>query len=140
VQDRTAKLLSRLHVAAHRTTRGRLGSRLVDNDMLLLHTVGRHTRRHHTVPLLYLRADGGLVVFASWGGRDTHPHWYLNLVAAGGAEVTVGPRRFGVTSRVAEGDEHHRLWGRAVAAYAPYATYQERTERVIPVVVLEPVL
>ena len=80
MRDRTAKNLSTLHTLLFRATTGRIGRRLVDNDMLLLSTNGRITGRTHTVPLLYLRNADDLVVIASWGGRDQHPEWYLNLL------------------------------------------------------------
>ena len=68
MRDGTAKFLSRIHTGLYRMTSGVVGRRLVDNDMLLLTTIGRRTGKAHTVPLLYLSDDGRLVVFASWGG------------------------------------------------------------------------
>ena len=77
LRDSTAKecvpRLSRLHTLFYRATGGRVGRRLVDNDMLLLTTTGRRTGKPHTVPLLYLRDDAAFVVFASWGGRPFIP-------------------------------------------------------------------
>lgn len=138
MRDGTAKWLSRLHTGVYRSTGGRLGRRLVDNDMLLLTTIGRSTGSPHTVPLLYLCDGERLVVFASWGGRDTDPEWYLNLVADPSAEVQVNGTRHGVIARAAEGDEGERWWVAAQRAYDGYTVYQSRTERQIPVVVLEP--
>lgn len=137
MRDVTAKRLSRLHSAIYRTTGGVIGRRLVDNDMLLLTTTGRLTGRLHTVPLLYLR-DGEIpVVFASWGGRDDHPEWYLNLVADPVVTVQIDGRRSTAHARTATGDERDRWWTAAQRAYAGYTTYQSRTEREIPVVKLE---
>ena len=79
--DLSAKWLSTIHTALYRTTGGKIGRRLVKNDMLLLTTTGRRSGQPHTVPLLYLKDGDRLVVIASWGGRDYPPHWYLNLVA-----------------------------------------------------------
>lgn len=138
MRDRTAKILSRIHAAMYRLTSGVVGRRLVDNDMLLLTTTGRHTGRPHTVPLLYLREGDRYVVFASWGGRDQHPEWYLNLVAEPHAVVQVQGRRQQVAATTAEGDERERWWARAESAYDGYATYQARTDRRIPVVFLDP--
>lgn len=133
----TVRRLSRLHAALYRATAGLIGRRLVGNDMLLLTTTRRATGGRHTVPLLYLRHEGGFVVFASYGGRHGHPAWYHNLVARPEAEVRVGRQPIPVTARTAEGEERAALWERAVAAYAGYREYQTRTSREIPVVVLE---
>ena len=137
MRDGTARRLSRLHTVLYRTTRGRVGRRLVANDMLLLTTLGRITGDPHTVPLLYLRDGDRLVVFASWGGRDEHPEWYLNLVAHADTEVQVDGDRLRMTARSAEGDERARWWDAAQRAYDGYTTYQSRTDRQIPVVILE---
>jgi deazaflavin-dependent oxidoreductase (nitroreductase family) len=106
--------------------------------MLLLTTTGRLTGKAHTVPLLYLVDDDRFVVFASWGGRKSHPEWYLNLVADPRAIVQVRSRRQPVTAITAEAGERDRLWARAEAAYSGYAEYQTRTSREIPVVLLLP--
>jgi deazaflavin-dependent oxidoreductase (nitroreductase family) len=134
----TVRRLSRLHSALYRATSGRIGRRLAGNDMLLLTTTRRSTGGPHTVPLLYLRHEGGFVVFASYGGRDGHPSWYRNLVARPKAEVHVERRRIVVTARTTGGEEREALWERAVTAYGGYRGYQARTAREIPVVVLEP--
>lgn len=131
------KAVSALHRAAYRSTRGRLGRRLADHPILLLTTTGRRSGHPHTVPLLYLREGNDLVVIASFGGHDRHPAWYLNLQSEPRAVAQVDGERFTVTARDAAPEERARLWARAVAEYAGYAEYQRRTERLIPVVVLE---
>lgn len=138
MRDGTARLLSRLHTGLYRVTSGMVGRRLVDNDMLLLTTTGRRTGAAHTVPLLYLEDNDRYVVFASWGGRDRHPEWYLNLLADPRGVVQVRGRRLPVIATTAAAGERERLWVRAEAAYSGYAKYQTRTEREIPVVILEP--
>ncbi len=138
MRDGTAKRLSWLHTGLYRGTRGRIGRRLVDNDMLLLTTTGRVTGSPHTVPLLYLSDDPHYVVFASWGGRPHHPEWYLNLVDAPEAVVQVDATRVPVMARTTAGAERERWWAAAETAYDGYAVYQSRTDRQIPVVMLEP--
>ena len=138
MRDGTAKLLSHLHTAAYRLSSGRIGRRLVDNDVLLLTTTGRHSGRSHTVPLLFLQDGARFIVFASWGGRDDHPEWYLNLVAHPNATVQVRGERHPVVARTAEPGERERWWQAAVAAYRGYAVYENRTDREIPVVFLDP--
>jgi len=138
MQDRTAKHLSTLHRVLYRTTRGIVGRRLVDNDICLLTTTGRRTGRQHTVPLLYLRDKDRIVVIASWGGRDQHPEWYLNLLARPTASVQVLGGRWPVRARTADAEQRATWWPQVLEAYDGYAEYESRTEREIPVVFLDP--
>lgn len=139
MRDGNVKRLSRLHTILFRVTRGLVGRRLVDNDMLLLTTRGRHSGTKHTVPLLYLRDGDSFVVIASYGGRPRHPEWYLNLVADPDVVVNLPGRRLRARARTASGAERAEWWPRVVAAYDGYAVYQSRTDRVIPLVLLEPI-
>ena len=138
MQDLTAKRLSTLHTRIFRMTRGRIGRRLVKNDMLLLTTKGRTTGNKHTVPLLYLKDGDDLVVFASWGGRDDHPEWYKNLTAEPRVGIQINGIRIAASATTADGDRRSRLWAQALAAYDGYGVYQDRTEREIPVVIVTP--
>lgn len=138
MRDSHVKWLSTLHTATYRATRGRVGRRLVDNDMLLLTTTGQTTGTHHTIPLLYLTDGDDVIVIASYGGRTKHPQWYRNLVST--PEVTVQILDRIITLGAVTMDEHERglWWPRIVAAYSDYAVYQSRTNRRIPVVRLIP--
>jgi deazaflavin-dependent oxidoreductase (nitroreductase family) len=138
MRDVTARRLSRLHRGIYRLTRGRVGKRLVRNDMLLLTTTGARSGKPHTVPLLYLRDGDTLVVIASWGGRPYHPDWYHNLLAHPVATVRVRSRTWDVRARTAGAEERDVWWPRVLAAYHGYREYQSHTDRVIPVVFLEP--
>ena len=138
MRDPTAKRMSSWHRALYRITGGVIGRRLVANDMLLLTTRGRATGNEHTVPLLYLRDGECLVVVASYGGRDRHPEWYLNLVTEPSVTAQIGRKRKSFRARTAGDDERERWWPRVVAAYSDYAVYQGRTERQIPLIMLEP--
>jgi F420H(2)-dependent quinone reductase len=133
----TIKALSAFHAALYRVTGGRLGRRLAGHDILLLTTTGRVSGRPHTVPLLYLGYGEAWVLIASFAGHDHHPAWYRNLQANPRATIQVAGRRLTVTARDAGPQERDRLWAQAVAENPGYAGYQERTERVIPVVVLQ---
>ena len=106
--------------------------------MLLLTTHGRVTGQPHTVPLLYLREGETFLVIASYGGRDRHPEWYLNLLANPSVIARVGNREVVLTARTASPEERDVWWPKVVAAYGDYAVYQKRTDREIPVVALEP--
>lgn len=138
MRDGQVRRLSRLHRGLYRLTGGRVGSRLVDNDMLLLTTTGRQSGRRHTVPLLFLREGDVLVVIASYGGRDRHPAWYLNLVAEPNVEIQMSRLRLRARARTADPEERASWWPRVVDAYGDYAVYQTRTDREIPVVLLDP--
>lgn len=106
--------------------------------MLLLTTTGRYSGRPHTVPLLYLTDSDRYVVIASYGGRDRHPEWYLNLVEQPAVAVRTPGSSQAMRARTALPAERNRWWPDVVAAYDGYDTYQSRTEREIPVVFLEP--
>jgi len=134
MRDGTAKRLSAVHKQLFRATGGRVGRRLLDNDMLLLTTSGRRTGREHTVPLLYLPDAGNVVVIASWGGRDYPPDWYVNVVAEPRVRVQIQSERWTGTATEIKEPERSEWWQQAVAAYDGYHEYQTRTERVIPVI------
>jgi deazaflavin-dependent oxidoreductase (nitroreductase family) len=138
MRDVTARRLSRLHAIVYRLTGGRIGRRLVRNDMLLLTTRGAKTGRGHTVPLLYLRDGQTLAVIASWGGRPNNPQWFSNLIADPDAVVQVRSERWAVRARTATLEEREQWWPRVLAAYDGYRIYQSHTDRVIPVVLLTP--
>jgi len=139
LNDLNAKLLSRLHTTLYRLTNGRIGRRLVDNDMLLLTTTGRTTGKEHTVPLLYLRDGDRLVVIASYGGRPDHPEWYRNLLTDPRATVQILGDTRTVRATTMTVEERTAWWPRIVDAYNDYALYQSRTNREIPVVWLDAV-
>ena len=136
MRDRTAKHLSTLHRLLYAATRGRIGRRLVNNDMLLLSTIGRNTGETHTVPLLYLKDGDDIVVIASWGGRDNHPEWYLNLRANPRVSVQIDGRQKPAIAATADRQRRARLWPAVLAAYDGYSQYQSKTDREIPVVIL----
>jgi len=138
MNDASVKLLSRFHTGIYRLTRGRIGRRLVDNDMLLLTTTGRRSGKSHTVPLLYLTDGEDLVVIASYGGRPQHPEWYRNLAAVPLATVQILDATINVVATTMTATERDEWWPRIVLAYSDYAVYQSRTDRHIPVVRLRP--
>lgn len=137
MRDATVKVMSSLHTLLYQATSGRIGRRLVNNDMLLLTTTGRTTGNEHTVPLLYLRDGDRLVVTASYGGRPSHPEWYRNLLANPAAVVQILGERHRVRASTMTDDERSEWWSRVVAAYSDYAVYQSRTDREIPIVWLD---
>jgi deazaflavin-dependent oxidoreductase (nitroreductase family) len=139
--DRSWPVLRRLmggHTLLYRATGGVIGHRIPGvGPHLLLEHVGAKSGQRRTSPLLYAKDGDDLVIIASKGGNPKHPAWYHNLRANPDTEVQIGSERRRVHARVAEGEERERLWKKAVAQYGGYAGYQKRTDRKIPVVVLE---
>jgi len=106
---------------------------------LLLTTVGRKSGRVLTLPLIFGRFGPNYVVVASKGGAPTHPAWYLNLQANPEVRVQVKAQKFTARAHTANPEERAALWPMMVQLYQPYAKYQTKTDRQIPVVVLQPV-
>jgi deazaflavin-dependent oxidoreductase (nitroreductase family) len=105
---------------------------------LLLTTTGRKSGQLRRSALIYGRDGGNYLVVASQGGAPTHPSWYLNLSAYPEVEVQVGPETLRARARTAAGDERPALWDRMSEIWPAYREYQTKTEREIPVVILEP--
>jgi deazaflavin-dependent oxidoreductase (nitroreductase family) len=104
-----------------------------------LETTGRKTGQRRTTMLTApVWDDGKVVLVASKGGYDKHPVWYLNLQAQPQVTITMLGRTRDMVARTASADEKAELWPQIVSAYKGYAGYQKRTDRDIPVVILEP--
>jgi deazaflavin-dependent oxidoreductase (nitroreductase family) len=140
--DRTWPLLRRLmriHTIAYRATGGVIGHRLLGwRQMLLLDHIGAKSQVKRTTPLLYAIDGQNVVIVASKGGYPQNPAWYHNLLAHPDTTVQIRAERRPVHARVATAEERERLWPLAVAVYRSYESYQQRTGREIPLVVLEP--
>lgn len=144
----TAKIIkygARAQVKVFRLTNGRIGSKWRIGagfrkpvPTLLLDHVGRTSGSAYTTPLLYLVDGADLVVVGSQGGLPKNPQWVANLVAHPDTTVHLRKDRRAVRARIADPDERVVLWPRLVSLYADFATYQATTDRVIPIVVLEP--
>jgi deazaflavin-dependent oxidoreductase (nitroreductase family) len=132
------KVVSGVHSALYRASRGRIAGRIGKLDVLLLTTTGRRTGKARTVPLLYTGTGGSYAVVASKGGADLDPAWCVNLRASPAALVDLGGKRIRVEARETEGDERERLWRQMADGYQGYDNYKQKTSRQIPVFVLEP--
>jgi deazaflavin-dependent oxidoreductase (nitroreductase family) len=130
--------LFRAHRFAYRVSGGRVGHHIGKLRCLMLTTTGARTGRRRETSLLYGRDGDRYILVASKGGSPRHPAWFLNLRAHPDAEVMVGQKRFRVRASVAAGAERTRLWRLMVGEYRGYETYQARTSREIPVVILTP--
>jgi deazaflavin-dependent oxidoreductase (nitroreductase family) len=98
---------------------------------------GRKSKKSYVKPLIYGNVGGEIVVVASKGGADTHPEWYLNIVASQTIGVQIATQAFEATWREAEGEERHDVWEYMCHLYPPYVAYQQSTSRHIPVVLLQ---
>jgi F420H(2)-dependent quinone reductase len=132
--------LGSAHTFLYRRTGGRLGARVPGGRgrMLLLDHVGAKSRTLRTAPLLYVPDGDDLVLVASKGGFPKNPAWFHNLRANPVTYVQVGDERRRVRARVATPQERARLWDLAVAVWPGYEDYRARTERQIPLVILQP--
>jgi proline iminopeptidase len=106
---------------------------------LLLTTTGRKSGGKFIFPLFYGTHGGSYFVIASKGGAPEHPGWYRNILANPDVEVQVGTKKMSARARTTAGEERLRLWKKALEFWPPYSDYQLKTEREIPVVVLDPV-
>jgi len=104
---------------------------------LLLTTTGRKSGDKFIFPLFYGETGSNFFVIASKGGAPAHPQWYRNIEANPEVEVQVGTDKFKARARTATGEERSRLWQESLKFWPPYADYQQKTEREIPVVVLD---
>jgi F420H(2)-dependent quinone reductase len=140
--DRSWPFLRRVmagHTALYRASGGLIGHRVPGAPPTLLLThVGAKSGQKRVSPLSYTKGEGDdLVLVASKGGHPKNPAWFHNLKANPDTEVQVGRERRAVHARVATPEERERLWPRVVDNYGGYAQYQKRTERQIPLVILE---
>jgi F420H(2)-dependent quinone reductase len=140
--DRNWPLLRRLmggHATIYRASHGLIGHRFPGQpSVLLLDHVGAKSGTHRTSPLVYGEDGQDLILVASKGGYPKNPAWYHNLLAHPDTTVQVGSRRRDVHAHVATAEERPRLWKLMLGVYGGYDDYQRRTEREIPLVVLEP--
>jgi deazaflavin-dependent oxidoreductase (nitroreductase family) len=126
----------REQVAEYEASGGARANTLLDTGLpvILLTTRGRTSGKLRKSPLMRVEHDGQYALVASKGGAPQHPVWYLNLVAdPRAATIQDGPEPFDAEVRELEGTEREDWWARAVEAYPPYAEYQLKTERLIPV-------
>ncbi|MFJ6632349.1 nitroreductase family deazaflavin-dependent oxidoreductase [Streptomyces sp. NPDC091376] len=129
----------REQVELYESSGGTEGTTLMDTGLpvIVLTTRGAKSGKIRKSPLMRVEHEGRYAVVASKGGMPSHPVWYFNIKADPHVELQDGPVRQDMTAREVTGDEKAAWWERAVAAYPPYAEYQEKTDRVIPVFVLE---
>jgi len=126
-------------VDLYESSGGTRGTTLRGMPVIVLTTLGAKSGKIRKAPLMRVEHDGRYAAVASLGGSPKNPVWYANVLAHPLVEVQDGPVRQDMVARELTGDEKAIWWERAVAAYPPYADYQVKTDRVIPVFLLEPV-
>jgi deazaflavin-dependent oxidoreductase (nitroreductase family) len=126
------------HVRRYVETDGQVGYLWREGAPILILTVsGRKSGKEYSTPLIFGEDGDSYVIVGSQGGRPQHPDWYLNLAENPDVRVQVKADKFRARARTAEGEERDRLWKRMNKIWPHYDEYQTKTERVIPVVVLE---
>ncbi|GAB2783143.1 nitroreductase family deazaflavin-dependent oxidoreductase [Streptomyces chlorus] len=125
-------------VELYESSGGTEGTSLQDRPVVLLTTRGARSGKLRKTPVMRIEHEGRYAVVASLGGAPRHPVWYHNLKADPQVELRDEQVVRDMTARELTGEEKAKWWERAVAAFPPYAEYQEKTDRVIPVFVLEP--
>ncbi len=139
-KDFAAKyLMNGLHKAILKLSGGRVLGTTFGMPVVRLTTTGRKSGEPRTTMLTSpVHDDEKVVLVASYGGDDRHPNWYLNLTANPEVEITMQGTTRSMRARVASAEEKQELWPAITKAYKGYAAYQKRTDRDIPVVILEP--
>lgn len=138
LKDVGARAVTSAHATVFRLTDGRLGGKLFGMPTLMLTTTGRKSGKLRTTMLTTpLHDDDTIVLVASYVGDSRNPTWFLNLRDNPDVEVVLGGRRRRMTARVASAEEKAVLWPQVTSVYKGYGAYQRRTERDIPVVILE---
>ena len=129
---------SRKQIDAYEATDGKKGGDLRGRPVIILTSVGAKTGKLRKTPLMRVEHEGSYAVVASLGGAPKHPVWYFNLKENPHVELQDGATKRDYMAREVTGDEKALWWDRAVATWPDYARYQKKTDRQIPVFVLEP--
>ena len=130
-------LMGQEHVRRYQETGGEVGYDWNGTTILLLTTTGRNSGNPTTTPLIFTQDGDNYVVMASKGGAPEHPGWYRNLSKTPEVELQVKGDVFPARARTASGEERDRLWGQMTRSWPAYDDYQAKTDREIPVVVME---
>jgi proline iminopeptidase len=138
MQDHAKRYIASGGIDGHMYTITPQGYSEMTVPSLLLTTTGRKSGEKFIFPLFYGQVGDSYIVVASKGGAPEHPGWYRNLLANPNVEVQAGTAKVMALARTASGEERERLWEKALEFWPPYADYQRKTEREIPVVVLDP--
>jgi F420H(2)-dependent quinone reductase len=129
---------TRVQAETYERTNGAEANTWLDLPVIVVTVLGRKSGKLRKFPLMRVEHDGEYALVASMGGAPKHPTWYHSVVGADIVELQDGAERHDYTVRETEGADRDAWWARSVEAYPPYADYQQKTDRVIPVFLLEP--
>jgi len=132
------KMFASLNAAVYKASGGKWMGKMGNSDICVVRMQGARSGKWRDVPLMYVPNGAGVVLVASLGGAPKNPVWYHNLVAHPDIEVIVRDKTLRLRARLASAQEKAEAWPRCVAAYPPYADYQKRTTRDIPVFICDP--
>lgn len=132
------KAMNQRNIDEFRANNGRLSGPFEGAPVLLLHHRGAKSNTEYVTPIMYQALDCGWAVFASAAGRAANPAWYHNLLAHPHTTIELGDETLPVTARVADHAEREPIWQTQKQRYPGFAGYEQKTDRVIPVVVLDP--
>ena len=136
--DSFMKLANTLHRALIKVSAGKRGWDFYGMPVIKLTTIGRVSGKDRSVMLTSpIKSNGNICLVASKGGDDRHPEWYLNLLRDPRVKVEVPSGTKSMIATIAEGDERESLWNQIVSDFPNYGSYQEKTNREIPVIILK---
>jgi F420H(2)-dependent quinone reductase len=139
MKDSLIRIFMNINAFLIRITRGRIGTQLGTQTILILHTVGRKSGQLRSIPIAYFFHEGKYLIVESNWGKDNHADWYLNLQKQSQASIEVKGQTIKVNASFAEGEEYTRLWDYVTNKNPPYLEYQKMTSRHIPIVVFQPI-
>ena len=120
-----------------RISRGRVGTQLGTQNILILNTVGRKSGQTRSIPIAYFFHEGKYLIVESNWGKDNHADWYFNLQSKPQATLEVKGKTISTNARFSEGEEYIRLWEYLTKKHPPYLEYQKMTKRKIPIAIFE---
>lgn len=135
IGQRIQRIFTQGHVSLYRLTGGKVGG---GKSTLILTTTGRKSGIERSTPLFFFDDEGRFIIIASNGGAAKHPTWWLNLQSNPHAKIQVNARVIPVTAKQADEEERKRLWAIIAENYKQFVSYQQRTPREIPIVILTP--
>ena len=137
MKDIIIKWFMSINTLILRLSRGRIGSKLGTQPILVLHTIGRKSGQDRAIPIAYFNYEGRYLIVASNWGKEKQADWYLNLKKDPRARLEVNGKDISVTAHEAQAEEYDRLWKYTTGIYSPYLGYQKKTTRRIPIMVFE---
>ena len=132
------KIFTLINVWVYRLSNGRWMNKLGGYYICIVTMTGAKSGKRRTIPLMYVPYKDGVILVASQGGSPKNPTWYHNVIAHPHIQVEQGGRKMALVARMVSSAEKTELWPTCVKYYAPYETYQKRTQRDIPVFLCEP--